>query len=122
MRMQFVGMGLSISLLWSIPFVHGQETTEIFIPMGKSPGLSHKYTFMGKIEAVNEQRRTIAADGQTIKITQKTRIWLDRTKLGLANQVGSFSDLSTGQNIEIKYADPDRKEAADWVKVEVATP
>lgn len=121
MRMPFLG-SLVIGLLCSISFAHGQKATEIFIPLGQSPGLSNKYTYIGKIDGVNKQQRTVKAGGRTIKITGGTKIWLDRTKLRLTNQVGRFADLQKGQKVEIKYDDPNRKQAAEWVKVEITQP
>jgi hypothetical protein len=57
-----------------------------------------------------------------VKITEKTRIWLDRTKLKQANLSGSFTDLQKGRRVEVKYDDPVRRQVADWVKVEIAKP
>jgi hypothetical protein len=57
-----------------------------------------------------------------VGITDQTRIWLDRTKLKQPNLTGSFTDLRKGRRVEVKYQDPERREVADWVKVEVARP
>ena len=125
MHMLFGKTGLIIallSLLCSIPLAHGHKATEIFIPLGQSPGLSSKYTYVGKIDDIDKQQRTINAGGLTVKITDTTKVWLDLTKLKRTNQVGSFADLKQGQRVEIKYLDPDRKQVAEWVKVEVTQP
>ncbi len=122
MRMLFSGTGLIIAVVCGISLAYGQKATERFIPMGQSPGLSYKYTYMGSIDRVDKQRRSITAGGQTTKITGKTQIWLDRTKLRLSNQVGSFADLRPGQAVEIKYEDPERKDIAEWIKLEATQP
>lgn len=120
MRMLFLKAGAIAVLLGSIPFANAQNATEMFIPIGQSPGLSHKQTYIGKIEGIDVQERTITvADGHTVKITEKTRIWLDRTQLKVTNQTGRFSDLREGRKLEIKYHDPDHKKFADWIKVEI---
>lgn len=122
MHMFFGKTGLIITLLCSISLAHGQQATEIFIPLEQSPGLSSKYTYVGKIDSIDKKRRTIKTGGHTIKVTGNTKVWLNHTKLKRTNQVGRFADLKQGQRIEIKYLDPDRKQVAAWVKVEVTQP
>ena len=122
MRTIFGKTGLIVALLCGISLAHGHKATEIFIPLGQSPGLSSKYTYVGKIDGINKQQRTIKAGGLTIKITDTTKIWLDHSKLKRTNQAGRLADLKQGQRIEIKYRDPDRKQVAAWVKVEVTQP
>ena len=119
MRMRLLKTGVFIGLLASIPLVYGQKATEMFIPIGQSPGLSGKGTYLGKIAEVNGEDQTINAGGRTVKITDKTKIWLDQSKFNRANKVGEFADLRVGRRIEINYEDPDRKEVADWIKLEV---
>jgi hypothetical protein len=75
---------------------------------------------------VNPRARTISiADptgSRTVKITEKTRIWLDRNKLKRSNLSGRFTDLQKGRKVEVKYADPERRQVAQWVKVEITHP
>lgn len=113
---------LILLLLGSISFAYAQKTTEIFIPMGKSPGLSYKYTYMGNIESVNNQKRTVKVNGRDVQVSRDTKIWLDRTALKMTNVAGRFSDLQSGRQVEIKYVDADRRKAAEWIKVKVAQP
>lgn len=118
-----MGIGVTIILLWSISFAHGQRETERYIPLGQSPGLSDKYTLIGVIEKFNVQEQTISVVGpsgtRTVKITNRTRIWLDRSKLKLTNLKGSSTDLKIGRRVEVMYEDYDRKEFAEWVKVQI---
>ena len=113
---------LMLLLLGSIASAYAQKATEIFIPMGKSPGLSYKYTYMGKIESVNNQKRAIKADGRNTRVTRDTKIWLDRTALKATNIAGRFADLKSGRQVEIKYADADRRQVAEWIKIKVTQP
>lgn len=122
MRTIFLGIGLITALLCGMSYAHGQRATEQFIPIGQSPGLSNKYTYIGMIEAVDPQQRTVTAAGHTVRITEQTRIWLDRSLLKLSNQVGSFGDLQKGRKVEIKYADSAQPQVAQWVKVQVTAP
>ncbi len=102
---------------------YGQQTTEQFIPMGKSPGVSGKSAWMGEIEQVDEPNRSITVKmdsaSKTIKLTDKTRIWLDRSKLRSSSLKGSFADLKKGSKVEVKYV-KDHESEAEWIKIEVA--
>ena len=113
---------LILLLLSSISFSYAQKAAEIFIPIGKSPGLSYKYTYIGKIESVNKQNQTIKTDGHNIKVSRDTKIWLDRTALKATNVVGHFDDLHSGHEVEIKYVNADQKQVAEWIKVKVTQP
>jgi hypothetical protein len=107
-----------VALLCGFPAV-GQKMAEQFIPIGLSPGLSNEYTYIGPIEAVDSRAHTITAAGHAIKITDDTHIWLDRSSLELSNQTGEFGDLRSGRKVEIKYANHESKDVAEWVKVEI---
>ena len=126
MRTFLSGLGVAIALMSAVFQVHAQKETERYIPLGQSPGVSQKQTSIGEIAEVDTARRTVTvaeqAGRRTVKITEKTRIWLDRTKLKQANLTGSFADLQKGRRVEVKYQDPERRQVADWVKVEIAQP
>lgn len=126
MRTVLSGLGAVIALLATTAFAHGQKATEQFIPVGQSPGVSGKLTSIGEVAAVDARAKTVTivepAGKRTVKITDKTRIWLDRTKLKQANVTGSLADLQKGRRVEVKYEDPAQRAIADWVKVEVTQP
>jgi len=121
-------VGIAVLLWGSTPYAHGQRATEMFIPLGQSPGLSGKVTVTGKIEAIQTKDRTIAVAGpsgpMTAKITDRTKIWLDRSKLRLTNQTGTFADLKKDQVVEVLYEGAERRDkaAADWIKVQITEP
>lgn len=118
-------IGVTLTLLLGVPGVYGQKATEIFIPLGKSPGLSGKYTTIGKIDTANAQDQTItmtdSLGSYTIKITERTKIWLDNSKLKSTNRKGAFADLRKGRLAEVKYADSARKDKgiAEWIKIQM---
>ncbi|MEE8244705.1 MAG: hypothetical protein V3R27_06905, partial [Pseudomonadales bacterium] len=97
--------------------------TEIYIPIGKSPGLSGIHTGIGQIQGFDAASRTLslAAQGGTrpVRITGDTNIWLDRSKAKLRNKVGGVSEFVSGRRAEVKYLDPAKRQSAAWVKVEV---
>jgi hypothetical protein len=124
MRTLLRGIGGALALLGVVSYVHGQKETEQYIPIGQSPGVSQKYTSIGAIAEIDPGQQTITVSEQagprTVKIAEKTRIWLDRTKLKQTNLRGSFADLQKGRRVEVKYVDPEQRDVAEWVKVEVA--
>jgi len=119
-------LAIAVTLLCGTSYAHGQKATERYIPIGQSPGLSGKYTSIGLITEVNARAHTITiadpAGARTVKITDKTHIWLDRSKLKRSNVSGPFTDLQKGRRVEVKYADPERRQIAEWVKVEIVQP
>jgi len=122
--------GLTIVLWSGTPSAHGQKATEIFIPVGQSPGLSGKKTVIGTIATIDARAQTVTVGGPSgswsATITDRTKIWLDRSKLRLTSQKGTFADFKTGLLAEVKYLDPEAttkgKGTAEWVKIQVAEP
>ncbi len=123
MRKHIPGLTILVALLVNVSPVQGQETTERYIPVGHSPGLSNKYTYIGHIEEVDLQNQTISVrneqETRTIRLTPQTRIWLDRSQIRQTNSTGNIADLRPGRTVEIKYEDYESKESADWIKVVV---
>ncbi len=123
MRSLVSGLGLALALCAS-SHAHGQKATEQFIPIGQSPGVSQKYTSIGVVAEVDAAARTVTiadpAGPRTVRISEKTRIWLDRTKLKQTSVPGGFADLQKGRRVEVKYLDPERRDIAEWVKVEIS--
>ncbi len=101
----------------------GQEATEIFIPLGQSPGVSNKISVIGPIDSVDTRGRSLslatASGTVTFAITDKTRIWLDRSPLKLSNQPGTLADLQKGRKAEVKPGPGEGKRPAEWVKVQI---
>jgi hypothetical protein len=121
-------VGMSAFLLGSAPAPSAQEMTEQYIPIGQSPGLSGKYTVIGKLQSVNAQEQTCTVAGTTgalnVKITARTKIWLDRSKLQQPNLQGTLADLRPGATVEVKPEGHLRGVSsgpAEWIKVDVAS-
>ena len=114
-----------ITLLWAMPHAYGQKATEIFIPVGQSPGLSGMYTSIGKITAIDVPNQTItvadSSGSHEVKIAERTQIWLDKSKLKSTSQKGAFADLRKDLLVEVKYENNLRKEksSAEWIKVQI---
>ena len=97
------------------------EMTEQFIPIGMSPGISNKYSYIGNISGVDRASNTILmrADDSTItiSISPSTRIWLDRSKMKKTNIDASFDELEVGRRIEVMHSRKDANTAV-WIKIE----
>jgi hypothetical protein len=103
------------------PVAQGQLTTEQFIPIGKSPGISGKYSYIGVVVAVDQDAHTIDVRSdrgtKTIRVTKDTRLWLDRSKAKRTNPEASYADCKVGVTVEVMYLHDD-KATADWIKIE----
>ena len=102
-----------------------QKSTEIYIPIGQSPGLSGRHTLIGQIESINATEksmtvRDVGGSMTTVKPGEYTRIWIDRHKLGEKNRQGDYTDYRKDQRVEIKYRNNNRQAGeVEWVKVQV---
>lgn len=123
MRRLFIAATLVAALMVGVSFAHGQKQTERYIPVGQSPGVSGKSSWIGIIEATDAQARTLTlAMGDrrlSIAVTERTRIWLDRSRLKQTALNGSYSDLRPGRRVEVKYGDAKGEGVAEWIKVEM---
>lgn len=112
---------LMSSLLLGSTSTFGQQTTEQYIPIGKSPGISTKYTYIGSIVSVDEQAQTIVVESnrgsKTIRVMPTTRLWLDRSRKKRTNIKASYSDCEVGRRVEVMY-DHDNRSVAAWIKIE----
>jgi len=120
-------VGIGVLLLGGTPSAHGQKATEMFIPIGQSPGLSNKISIVGTIETIDARGQTIVVAGPSgswdATITDRTKIWLDKSKLALPNQKGTFTDLRKGLLAEVKYEEAGvSRGPADWIKVRITEP
>jgi len=119
-------VGMSAFLWGSASAPSAQLMTEQYIPIGQSPGLSGKHTVIGKLQSVNPHAQICTVAGTTgplnVRITERTKIWLDRSKLKQPNLQGTIADLRPGATVEVK---PEAHQGgvssapAEWIKVEV---
>ena len=123
-------VGISAFLWGSAAAPSAQMVTEQYIPIGQSPGLSGKHTVIGKLQSVNAQEKTCTVADTTgatsgalnVKITERTKIWLDRSKLQQPNLEGTIADLRPGATVEVKpegHQGGVSSAPAEWIKVEV---
>jgi hypothetical protein len=120
MLKRFLAITAAAGALGSTLQAVAQEATEMYVPIGQSPGISGKTSVVGTIQALNTAARTLTVVGpagpQTFAITDKTRIWLDKSAQKQANQYGSLADLQQGRRVEVN---PQPAGRAGWIKVQV---
>jgi len=111
----------AVVLLVGASAATGQQSTEQYIPIGSSPGVSGKYSYIGQLAAVDLANRRLtvedASGEHSIAMNQGTRIWLDRTASRRANTVGSYADCQVGRRVEVMPMHDDPGVAA-WIKIE----
>lgn len=119
----YMKLAIVIVALGSALEAFGQQATEMFIPIGQSPGLSNKDSVIGTLESVDPGNRMVTisslSGAQTVGITEQTMIWLDRSEQKQPNQNGGINDLQKGRKIEIKVRKGEPKAVAEWIKVQV---
>lgn len=111
-------LGCGMSAAWA------QKATEIYIPIGQSPGLSGKHTLIARIQSLNTSERSMtvvdaAGASATVRPNPQTRIWMDRSKLKQPNRKGDHTDYRKDMLVEVKYRNNDRSAGVvEWVKVQ----
>ncbi len=121
----------SVTLFTAILFAaasfygHTQQSSEIFIPIGKSPGISKTDTIIGEINSIDSQNGVITITDSSgtfsVKVKNDTKIWLDKSKMRKTNEVGKIADCKPGRSVEVKYKEAEKLSSvtAEWIKVEV---
>ena len=120
---RYLGLAIVVMALGSTLDAFGQKATEIFIPIGQSPGLSNKSSLIGTLESVDPGKKMVTVSSpsgaRTVGITNRTLIWLDRSPQKQPNQNGAIGDLQQGRKVEIKLRKGEPKAVAEWIKVQV---
>ncbi len=116
---------LTITLVWIYSFSIAQKSTEIYIPVGKSPGISGKYSTIGRVEAINHTDSTITITiagelgSHTIKCAKDTKIWVDKTSIKQFNKGANLIDIKIGSIIETKYKGNKSDALVEWIKIQI---
>jgi hypothetical protein len=120
---RYLGLAFMVVALGSALDASGQQATEMFIPIGQSPGLSNTSTLIGTLESVDPGKMTVTVSSpsgiQTVGITDRTLIWIDRSPEKQPNQPGALRDLQQGRKVEVKPRSGEPQAVAEWIKVQV---
>lgn len=117
---------ITIIIFGLVPLVLAEKTTELYLPIGKSPGLSDKISLIGTIAEVNSQDQTLTVTGAsgtyTVRTTEYTLIFLDKSKLRQPNRYGTFSDFKKDMMVEVRFEADKRHRPAEWIKLQIIQP
>ncbi len=106
------------ALLLPFAFALAQQATEIFIPIGESPGVSDGESILGTIQRVDYESRSMDVRGRdgtlTVQMDDRTRYYIDLTRAGQRNRYGSLADCDLGHYVEIRLRDDGK---VDWIKI-----
>lgn len=98
-----------------------QEATEMFIPIGKSPGISDSVSHIGTIDSSDQKKGMIVVachnTHHTFIIDKDTPLWIDRSHLKQSNLYGTTDDLIPGRKVEVCPLESG-KSGVKWVKVQ----
>lgn len=98
-----------------------QQATEVYIPIGESPGVSDGKSIVGPISSVDHDgyRMTVSVAGRSrsIAMTPTTHYYLDRTGKRRQNRTATIDDCEAGLRVEVYL---DETGNAIWVKIEAA--
>ena len=123
MSKYMTAFSMIILLVGVVTLAFAQKETELYIPIGKSPGVSGKYSVMGRIEQVNYQNQTLTMSDDShsydVKVSERTRFFLDRSKLKQPNVYGTLADCKKGMLVEVRFENDERGRPAQWIKVQI---
>jgi len=96
----------------------GHPATELYIPIGKSPGISHVKSFIGRIESVGAAQAgftmMVNDSAKYVAFDVSTKIYLQYETPGKNNALGRYADCQAGRNAEVYLADDGKLR---WIKV-----
>lgn len=114
---------ITFIILASCQGLLGQKSTEYYIPVGQSPGLSGTHTVLGTLTEYKVQENSITMQTDegtiTLKLVGKPYVWLDNSGLGLSNKNGTFSDFQVGKRVEVCYLNQQKRDSLAWIKIEM---
>src|SRR5947207_15771639 len=102
----YLALVIVVVALAGVSEAFGQQATEMYIPIGQSPGASGKSTLLGTIESVDPGKRTLTVSGpagtRKFQIAERPLIGIDRSAQKQRNQTGTLADLQPGRKVEVK--------------------
>lgn len=114
---------LAAGLLCVLAAAQAQEMTERYIPVGAYAGMTDWRTILGTLEGIDPAGRKvtlrIGSQMQTFRVTDDTRIWLDRSRLGQTTVDGALAELPPGLKAEVRVVGASAPSTARWIKVQL---
>lgn len=98
----------------------GHQETELYIPIGQSPGISHVKSWIGEIRALDAKQNgfqmLVGDSSKYVAFDKATRIYLQYATPGQANRQGKAADCRAGRKAEVYQ---DEAGTLRWVKVQM---
>lgn len=117
--MKLFVLGLTIAAALACANVTAQQATEVYIPIGDSPGVSKDRSWIGEIRNVDYDVMRLEVDTsrgmRQISVDARTRFYLDRTRYRKQNATGTMRDCRIGRRIEAYVGEGGK---AYWIKIE----
>ena len=118
-RAAIVLLGIALVVLTgSAAFAH--PATERYVPIGYWQSIGVSGTYLGPLLSVAPEGGALrfrdSGQEQSVRITDATRIYIDRSHLGLPNLIGTRADLRPGVTAEVRMSTSDAGAAA-WIKI-----
>lgn len=125
MRIKIEPTSLLLLSLFVASAALGQRATELYIPIGESPGVSGAATVIGEIAAMDRDSSTmtVKSEGTTfeVEIVATTKIYIDRSRQEKRSTLGELSDCQQGLVTEVKRKSGEEGQGstfeAEWIKV-----
>lgn len=119
MRHRLASLTLIAGLAGSMPAAAHIET-ELYIPIGQSPGISNVKSRIGRIESqvAKQNGLTMLVDDHTqyVAFSKATKIYLQYATPGQRNRVGTYSDCQVERTVEVYVGDDG---SVRWIKVQM---
>ncbi len=118
---------LFAAILLPAAAAHAQKAAERYIPIGKSPGLSGKYTVIGRVSEVDYKSGKVTITGAsrtwTAQLGDATKIWMDCSAGKHPSYTGTAADCKPGLLCEIKYEGrlTPTSTTCEWIKIRPAS-
>lgn len=116
---KIIGLILVVCFL-CINLASGQQATEVYIPIGESPGVSGHASLRGVILSIDYATRSMEIQlsdrSRTVSMNDLTRYYLDRTGRRQSNSIGTLHDCESGRAVEVNMSGDG---TAEWVKIEM---
>lgn len=97
--------------------VFSHPATELYIPIGQSPGISNVKSYVGRIRSLRETDdgflMNVEGSVSRIDVDESTKIYVDAGP-GKKNRVGTRADCEVGRTVEVYLHESG---VAYWVKV-----
>src|SRR5438046_10394513 len=102
----YLALVIVVVALAGVSEAFGQQATEMYIPIGQSPGVSGKSTLLATIESIDAGKRTLTVSGpagsRKLQLADRTLSWIDRSAQKQRNQTGTPADLPRARKSDRK--------------------